>query len=158
MFVPVSPDTHALSKLVTKFPTVSTKFAKVISKSSVIAFPYPSTFHTCMNDAPTSLASCLMAENVFCSELITCGPFSSHDSLSGSNSFPSVFFIASACSLISLDTSSVVNISSGLSSFLSSLFFFPVVICISLSNGANAFSVSLAASLVSSLVLSSLSA
>ena len=158
MFVPVSPDTHALSKLVTKFPTVSTRFENVISKSSVIAFPYPSTFHTCMNDAPTSLASCLIAEKVFCSDFITCGPFSSHDSLSGSKSFPSVFFIASACNLMSLDTSSVVNISSGLSSFLSSFFFFPVVICISLSNGANAFSVSLAASLVSSFVLSRLSA
>jgi len=38
---------------------------KITLKLSVIAFPYPSTFQTCINDAPTSLASCLIAENVF---------------------------------------------------------------------------------------------
>ena len=39
MFVPVSPEAHALSNCVIRFATVCTKLANVISKLSVIAFP-----------------------------------------------------------------------------------------------------------------------
>ena len=110
IFVPVSPDFQALSNCVIRLATVCTRLANVISRLSVMVFPYPSTFQTCMNDAPTSFASCFADVNRFVRDCITSGPLSSQDSFSGANRPENIFFTASARAFMSFDTSSVVNI------------------------------------------------
>ena len=110
MFVPVSPATHAASNCVARLATVHARLATVISRSSVIRFPYPSIFQTCIKEAPTSPASCFIAVKAALTASVTSGPFSFHDSFSGSNKSENVFFISAARSFISFGTSSVLNI------------------------------------------------